>query len=1827
MTTLSSEDLSLLLLSRDPASEGETVASLLERRRSTLPAYIKEALGHVKSSRTYGKQRFLLAVACALVLHQNAVHEQSAQPDREQTVNRLALAARINPNSGLWLGHGVQVADVAPHLVRFGFTSAKERQALLNSYTSLKPVDEACRVLLRAIYSDNAADGMRALLTLRRIEEAGVQQTAAASTATSTQLCVPPRSALAPPSLRILPIDGSKLQCMYNAVALGTGKSVEDLQVKVRAAVLAFTAAECASVAILSSRVAARLHARLTASDRALVQRAKENYLQSSDFVNMRWGTDNDLEILSTALQHRFRFVVLSPSLGGASSLEYTYMPMLEPKQPALQEIVMVHALNHYDLVQFIGADGVAKSALAVSADESMEDRRSRYDSYLEPARQYVQAKSAKLAAQIRVDEEMAQRLERPSAHPAAASSVAPAAATTTAKAAVSRSPLRRIGRGTAKPSSATRPPSTRPTNVHSDRRTQQPAAGAARRALQFHAAPQIRPATTAPVTAAALSTNAACPSAPSSQIRFVPADARPHVWQEIPVSSRAHFLAICKPMFTVYGQYSEACDYVRCADVLHLMLDMPAKALRRSAPKRLNPTILEQQSEVHQRLESIRGGSCSNSLHVQQLAANESTHAISRPDSRDGEERVQACCGSDAAALSAAHSAGADALHCATAQAHPQPAAATEPRPTADRAAPALTAPPQVLSGATHAAAEAEPAALTRAVRNAVRKVRDGGRRCVSRAARQLMQRRMASITEETLHSLRRLHPQAAHSLPAPPSNTALDLVAVDWAKLGPLIKHRIDNGAAPGPSGWTGSHLQLLADCGDPLVITGLRMLVKDLCNGVFTGATQQRLLACTLQPVSKDGSDSNVRPIAMGEVMVKLAAHYAMSLIDERLGELFPRIQFGVKHAGGSECASHLIRATLTHSATAHADTIALVTDFMNAFNSANRSRMWTTLLGDSRTEPIWRMFHWAYSVASPLLVYDRHNLRAVLQSSEGVRQGDPFAAFVFAFFVQPLYEAAIAGMPECHAVSIQDDLTLIGPQQAVFAAFDRIRELAASTYHLHLRVDKCSVFLPATVPAEDRERILAQCNSRSLAHSAQLKSLGVMHGPAEAIKVHAMEAVERHRAFFDALTHPDMPVQIGLTLLRACALPRLSYLARTTLPIHLSDAAQCFDRMALACFSKLSGIPLEQPEEIERQMRLPLSMGGLGLRAVTSYSHAAYFAALAVTLPEYIANFMKMQAHTAQPAAAAGEAVQAEAGMAAAAAAPSTDTGRSAHFTPCNSPDAPQNALQECWDQMQAQLADGQVPNAAEPAELAPPEEPSATAAVAEPAATYSQGSVARPCHSPLFSVSPTAALPLLWRQALSHARRLYLHRSSPTVHPHPHAFMQFEKLQHEATLAQEEQQRKQLHARSTPFRRALLTAAAVPATTAFLTALPTQPAYTMDDEAMRLAVRHRLGLPASDELRTQHCVCGASFAADPDHFHSCVQTRANALTRRHDALVQTLATLAAEAGWLVTVEPTQHLRPGNSHGSTEAAAAHADSTGQAHATAAAGTAAEAAAATPAPSSALAAPAALPSFDDRHGDLLLLRHASKLYIDLSVTRPTNASTLHSQPRVQQQPLLSTHARAAAKKRKYQAIADTNQYELLPFVLETYGGFGADAHRVLRYLSASSPSLTERQFRLHAERCLSVSLQRGNAHVSLLGQQTLHWKRQQQQRGMRLRTAAERARRYAALPNATQLAYRLQPEIRALTGADEDTTQGDAAHSHATAVQAEPAARSARSSSDRSSPHSLSFVHARLSCCADLSPPAAAFSDCELDSEAEAPLAASADECTLWARATAA
>ena len=358
------------------------------------------------------------------------------------------------------------------------------------------------------------------------------------------------------------------------------------------------------------------------------------------------------------------------------------------------------------------------------------------------------------------------------------------------------------------------------------------------------------------------------------------------------------------------------------------------------------------------------------------------------------------------------------------------------------------------------------------------------------------------------------------------------------------------------------------------------------------------------------------------------------------------------------------------------------IALKIDFKNAFNAISRRRVWEALKAHPKAAPILRAFHWQYNDPSSLLVFDGSHLFAELQSTNGVRQGCPFAAFGFALAIQPLYEAALRDSPECNGFSIQDDFTIVGPSDQVMRAYDYLKSHAHSEFGLELVTAKCQVFVPTTtlsvatqVPSSNTAQVISmapiftrireQCALRQLRHSTEMESLGVMFGPNAAVIAHADMSVDESQHFFACIAHPSMHVQTGALLLRYCAIPRLGYLARTTHPDLLLEPARRFDQMAVKAQLALlhqtdeslaalepcvrdpdstihddsqhtaagASPPGSDPrvttgratcvtrDQLLTRMALPLSLGGLGLRSVESIRHAAYFASLHQILPYF------------------------------------------------------------------------------------------------------------------------------------------------------------------------------------------------------------------------------------------------------------------------------------------------------------------------------------------------------------------------------------------------------------------------------------------------------------------------------------------------------------------------------------------------------------------------------------------------------------------------------
>jgi hypothetical protein len=477
-----------------------------------------------------------------------------------------------------------------------------------------------------------------------------------------------------------------------------------------------------------------------------------------------------------------------------------------------------------------------------------------------------------------------------------------------------------------------------------------------------------------------------------------------------------------------------------------------------------------------------------------------------------------------------------------------------------------------------------------------------------LGRASQALLREPMRPITDNVVNRLLALHPRSSGALPQLPPNAPM-LAAIDPEQLRRIVFRKLANGAAPGPTGWTGELQSAVA--GDDVCLGGICSIVKDIINGVPCPASRPYLLAASMTPAPKPGSDVDVRPIAVGESMYRLAGMYAITHQLPR--RLFDKIQYGVNTPGGSEVAIHAIQAAINLAMATGQQVVVLAVDFRNAYNERCRSIMAAELYKRQDCAAIWRMFNWAYGSSSPLLLYgsDRRLIRDI-SSEEGVKQGDPIASIAYAVSVQQMYEDCMEGEPVT-GYAVMDDFNLVGPMDACFRCLDKLARLAR-TQNFTLRYEKCRALWPDTTVVPPRE-FVQNCVSRQMQpNTGAMMVLGAMIGSDTAkISTWVNQSVQEHKPFFQSLLHEHMPKQIAFQILRACGIPRLNYLSRTISPAHTARGFADFDQMIVQTFQTL--IELHRVTvPIVKQMLLPLRLGGLGLTSYLTIKEAAFLSSL-------------------------------------------------------------------------------------------------------------------------------------------------------------------------------------------------------------------------------------------------------------------------------------------------------------------------------------------------------------------------------------------------------------------------------------------------------------------------------------------------------------------------------------------------------------------------------------------------------------------------------------
>ena len=131
-----------------------------------------------------------------------------------------------------------------------------------------------------------------------------------------------------------------------------------------------------------------------------------------------------------------------------------------------------------------------------------------------------------------------------------------------------------------------------------------------------------------------------------------------------------------------------------------------------------------------------------------------------------------------------------------------------------------------------------------------------------------------------------------------------------------------------------------------------------------------------------------EGGIRPIAVGCTLRPLAAKVAGCRVRDKMAALLAPRQLGYGVKGGAEAAVHAARLYLKELQ--HQCVLKL--DFRNAFNTLRRDKMLQAV--QSFAPDLLPFVHSSYSSSASLFWNDR-----IIQSAEGVQQGDPLGPLLF------------------------------------------------------------------------------------------------------------------------------------------------------------------------------------------------------------------------------------------------------------------------------------------------------------------------------------------------------------------------------------------------------------------------------------------------------------------------------------------------------------------------------------------------------------------------------------------------------------------------------------------------------------------------------------------------------------------------------------------------------------------------------------------------------------------------------------------------------------
>ena len=464
---------------------------------------------------------------------------------------------------------------------------------------------------------------------------------------------------------------------------------------------------------------------------------------------------------------------------------------------------------------------------------------------------------------------------------------------------------------------------------------------------------------------------------------------------------------------------------------------------------------------------------------------------------------------------------------------------------------------------------------------------------------------------TAAAQETMLRLHPRQPSDtvLPALPEGAPPSVLEDDAGMRRLLIQS--DNGTSAGPSGWGGNMLALLVQ--SDICRLGVIALLRDIVNGELPDDARQLLLASRLVALTKPNSDG-YRPIAVGELFYRLAAIVAVRRVSTAAARLLAPHQYGMGVAAGAEKIIHSLQHELADTDKRQA---MLQLDMSNAFNSCDRARLLRELYGLPDLQPLFRIADFAYNQPSALVLSGCDGL--MIESAQGVRQGDPLSALLFCIYMRDTLQQ-VSAETGAKVYGFFDDINLVGTPQQLMAALSCLQQsLPAVSLQLNTAKSHFAYFHDSLTPLTSAVLSTLSANDIQLHHD-WVGVVGAVVGRDDAAiraGVHSvLSAAGGHDAFHRRLRLDEMPIQTAMLLLRQCMVPSMNYFLRCIAPACIEDDAHRFDQRVIeAAADKLGLDEAERGERTATLLQRKLRDGGWGLTAAVCTSAAAFLGSLA------------------------------------------------------------------------------------------------------------------------------------------------------------------------------------------------------------------------------------------------------------------------------------------------------------------------------------------------------------------------------------------------------------------------------------------------------------------------------------------------------------------------------------------------------------------------------------------------------------------------------------